>query len=193
VAASRRPPRKQRPPRAAARADATPRPRLGARAVDVAAAGIRLLVLDVDGVLTDGRLHYGERGEQLKVFHVRDGQGIRALGRLGVGFAIISGRKSVAVERRARDLGIAHVLQGIDDKLAAFERLRTRLRLARAQCACVGDDTPDVAVMQVAGLAFAVADAHEDAIAAADVVTRLRGGRGAVREVCDRLVAAHGR
>lgn len=193
MAASRRPPRSPRPPRAVAGAGDTQRPRLGARAIDVAAAGIRLLVLDVDGVLTDGRLHYGARGEHLKVFHVRDGQGIRALGRLGVDFAIISGRKSVAVERRARDLGIAHVLQGIDDKLAAFERLRTRLRLARAQCACVGDDTPDVPVMRVAGLAFAVADAHDDAIAAADMVTRLRGGRGAVREICDRLVAARGR
>jgi 3-deoxy-D-manno-octulosonate 8-phosphate phosphatase (KDO 8-P phosphatase) len=179
----------RRPPRAA---DGAPRPRLGARAVDVAAAGIRLLVLDVDGVLTDGRLHYGPRGEQLKVFHVRDGYGIRALGRLGVRFAIISGRRSTAVVRRARDLGIADVLQGIDDKLAAFERLRVRLGLARAQCACVGDDTPDVPVMRVAGLAFAVADAHEDAIAAADVVTRLRGGQGAVREICDRLVAARG-
>jgi 3-deoxy-D-manno-octulosonate 8-phosphate phosphatase (KDO 8-P phosphatase) len=187
---------RRHPGRAAAPAPsrtAAARPRLGARAVDVAAAGIRLLVLDVDGVLTDGRLHYGPRGEQLKVFHVRDGYGIRALGALGVRFAIISGRDSAAVARRARDLGIAHVLQGIDDKLAAFERLRARLGLARAQCACVGDDTPDVPVMRVAGLAFAVADAHDDAIAAADVVTRLRGGQGAVREICDRLLAARGR
>ena len=166
------------------------RTRLGARTVDVVAAAIRLLVLDVDGVLTDGRLHYDERGERLKVFHVRDGHGIRALGRRGVVFAIISGRRSRAVELRARDLGIAHVLQGIDDKLAAFEALRTRLGVPRAQVACVGDDTPDVPVMQVVGLAFAVADAHDDALAAADVVTRARGGHGAVREVCDRLLVA---
>ncbi len=179
------------PARAARKAPAT-RARLGARAVDVAAAGVRLLVLDVDGVLTDGRLHYGPGGELTKVFHVRDGHGIRALGRLGVSFAILSGRRSVAVERRARDLGIAHVLQGIDDKLAAFDRLRSRLGLSRAQCACVGDDTPDVPVMRAAGLAFAVADAHDDALAVADVVTRLRGGHGAVREICDRLVAARG-
>jgi 3-deoxy-D-manno-octulosonate 8-phosphate phosphatase (KDO 8-P phosphatase) len=169
------------------------RPRLGARARDLVAAGIRLLVLDVDGVLTDGRLHYDERGERLKVFHVRDGQGIRALGRHGVAFAIISGRRSRAVVRRARDLGIAHVLQGIDDKRGAFERLRGRLGVPHAQCACVGDDTPDAPLMQVVGLAFAVADAHEDALAAADVVTRARGGQGAVREVCDLLLAARSR
>ncbi len=175
------------------RPPSSPRPRLGARAADVAAAGVRLLVLDVDGVLTDGRLHYGEHGETLKVFHVRDGYGIRALGRLGVEFAIISGRNSVAVELRARDLGIAHVLQDIDDKLTAFDRLRTRLGISRAQCACVGDDTPDVLVMRAAGLAFAVADAHDLGPQAAGVVTRLRGGQGAVREVCDRLIAARGR
>ena len=104
--------------------------------------------------------------------------------------AIISGRRSRAVELRARDLGIAHVLQGIDDKLAAFEALRARLGVPRAQVACVGDDTPDVPVMRVVGLAFAVADAHDDALAVADVVTRARGGHGAVREVCDRLLAA---
>lgn len=186
-AARRSPPAASRQPAPAVR------PRLGARALDLVAAGIRLLVLDVDGVLTDGRLHYDERGERLKVFHVRDGYGIRALGRCGVTFAIISGRRARAVERRARDLGIAHVLQGIDDKLAAFERLRARLGVPHAQVACVGDDTPDVAVMRAVGLAFAVADAHEDALAAADVITHTPGGHGAVREICDRLLAARGR
>ena len=164
-----------------------------AAALQRAAAGIRLLVLDVDGVLTDGRLYYDAGGEQLKVFHVRDGHGIRALGRQGVRLAIISGRRSRAVQQRARELGIAHVLQGIDDKLAALERLRARLRLPLAAVACVGDDTPDVALMQAVGLAFAVADAHPDALAAADVVTRAPGGQGAVREVCDRLLAARAR
>ncbi len=177
----------------ARRPAAAVRPRLGARALDLVAAGIRLLVLDVDGVLTDGRLYYDERGEHLKVFHVRDGYGIRALARCGVTFAIISGRRARAVERRARDLGIAHVLQGIDDKLAAFERLRARLGVPHAQVACVGDDTPDVALMRAVGLAFAVADAHEDALAAADVITHAPGGHGAVREICDRLLAARGR
>lgn len=169
------------------------RARLGVHAVDTAAAGIQLLVLDVDGVLTDGRLHYGERGEKLKVFHVRDGYGIRALGRRGIQVAILSGRRSMAVRLRARDLGISHVLQGIDDKLAAFQRLHRRLGLSAAQCACIGDDTPDAEMMRAAGLAFAVADAHADALAAADVITHLPGGRGAVREVCDRLLAARGR
>lgn len=169
------------------------RARLGVRAATVAAAKVRLLVLDVDGVLTDGRLRYGPRGEELKVFHVRDGHGIRALGRSGVTLAIISGRRSRAVEVRARDLGIAHVLQGIDDKLAAFEALRARLGIPPALCACVGDDTPDAPLMRAVGLAFAVADAHADALAAADLVTVARGGRGAVREVCDLLLAARTR
>ena len=127
------------------------------------------------------------------VFLSRDGYGIRALGRRGIQVAILSGRRSMAVRLRARDLGISHVLQGIDDKLAAFQRLHRRLGLSAAQCACIGDDTPDAEMMRAAGLAFAVADAHADALAAADVITHLPGGRGAVREVCDRLLAARGR
>jgi 3-deoxy-D-manno-octulosonate 8-phosphate phosphatase (KDO 8-P phosphatase) len=158
-----------------------------------AAAAIRLLVLDVDGVLTDGRLYYGARGEALKVFHVRDGYGIRGLIRAGVEVAVISGRRSRAVAARCRELGIARVVQGAADKLAAFERLRRRTRIAARACACVGDDLPDVALFGAVGLAFAVADAHPLARRAAHHVTALPGGRGAVREVCDRLLAAQGR
>jgi 3-deoxy-D-manno-octulosonate 8-phosphate phosphatase (KDO 8-P phosphatase) len=154
------------------------------------AASIRLLILDVDGVLTDGRLYFGTRGEMLKAFHVRDGFGIKQLSRAGVEIAVISGRNSQAVARRCRELGIERVVQGADDKLAAFNRMRSELELPESVCACIGDDSPDVPVMQVVGLAFAVADAHSDAREAAHYVTSLPGGHGAVREVCDRLVAA---
>jgi len=151
---------------------------------------IRLLVLDVDGVLTDGRLYFGPRGEALKVFDVRDGYGLVALRRAGVEVAVISGRRSAAVSARCRELGVRHVYQGVAHKLAVFERLRARLKLAPGACACVGDDLPDLPLMNAVALPFAVADAHPAARRAAAVVTRKGGGRGAVREVCDRLLAA---
>jgi 3-deoxy-D-manno-octulosonate 8-phosphate phosphatase (KDO 8-P phosphatase) len=154
---------------------------------------VRLLVLDVDGVLTDGRLYYGARGETLKVFHVRDGLGLKRLAAGGVTVAVISGRRSGMTGRRCRELGIRHVFQGVDDKLAVFHRLRNRMGLAPDACACVGDDVPDVPLMREVGLAFAVADAHPEARGAAHVVTSLPGGQGAVREVCDYLLEARGR
>lgn len=153
-------------------------------------ADIALLVLDVDGVLTDGRLYYGPRGEELKVFDVKDGYGITRLLRAGVQVAVISGRRSAAVARRARDLGIRHVFQGVSDKLPVFERLRKRLKLEASQCACVGDDVPDVPLLRAAGLSFAVADAHPAAIRAAHMATPNGGGRGAVRDICDLILAA---
>jgi 3-deoxy-D-manno-octulosonate 8-phosphate phosphatase (KDO 8-P phosphatase) len=155
-----------------------------------AAARVRLLVLDVDGVMTDGRLYYGARGEALKVFHVRDGLGVKRLAAAGITVAVISGRRSGMTARRCRELGIRHLLQGVDDKLAAFHRLRSRLRVPSGECACVGDDLPDVALMREVGLSFAVADAHPQARGAAQVITRLPGGKGAVREVCDYLLEA---
>jgi 3-deoxy-D-manno-octulosonate 8-phosphate phosphatase (KDO 8-P phosphatase) len=151
---------------------------------------VQLLVLDVDGVLTDGRLHYGPKGETLKVFHVRDGYGIKQVAGAGIAVAIISGRKSTAVARRARELGIRLVVQGSNDKLAALARLAQSRGITLEQCACVGDDTPDAPILAAAGLGIAVADAHGDALAAADLVTTRRGGDGAVREVCDWLIAA---
>jgi 3-deoxy-D-manno-octulosonate 8-phosphate phosphatase (KDO 8-P phosphatase) len=151
---------------------------------------IRLLVLDVDGVLTDGRLLYGPRGELLKAFHVRDGHGIKQVARAGISVAIISGRKSAAVARRAKDLGIAHVLQGVDDKLSALRKLAKARRVTLEDCACIGDDTPDAPILAAAGLGIAVADGHADALAVADLVTSRAGGQGAVREVCDWLMAA---
>ncbi len=151
---------------------------------------VRLLALDVDGVLTDGRLHYGARGESTKVFHVRDGYGIKRVQDSGIEVAIISGRKSAAVAKRARDLGIKHVFQGVGDKLAVLEKLAKSRGVALEHCACVGDDTPDAPILAAAGLGVAVADAHADALAAADLVTSRPGGLGAVREVCDWLVDA---
>ena len=155
-----------------------------------ALAAIRLLVLDVDGVLTDGRLRYGPEGELIKVFHVRDGYGIRALAAAGVQIAVISGRSSTAVARRCLDLGLSEVQQGIADKAGAFSALIARLGLQARDCACIGDDTLDVKMMRQVGLAIAVADAHADARRAAHRRTRLPGGAGAVREVCDWLLAA---
>jgi 3-deoxy-D-manno-octulosonate 8-phosphate phosphatase (KDO 8-P phosphatase) len=151
---------------------------------------IRLLVLDVDGVLTDGRLYYGPAGEVLKVFHVRDGQGLRQLARAGVTVALISGRDSPMVAARARELGIEHVQQGVTDKVAAFERLSSQIKIPAAASACVGDDLPDIPLMRAVALAFAVRDAHPEARRAAHIVTELPGGAGAVREVCDHLLSS---
>jgi 3-deoxy-D-manno-octulosonate 8-phosphate phosphatase (KDO 8-P phosphatase) len=153
---------------------------------------IRLLVLDVDGVLTDGRLYYGPRGEALKVFHVHDGHGIVQLRRAGIEVAVISGRRSPMVSARCRELGVRYVHQGVADKLTVFERLCARLRLAPSACACVGDDLLDLALMRRVALAFAV-PTRTARRRAAGIVTRLRGGRGAVREVCDHLLRLRGK
>lgn len=157
------------------------------------AAAIRLLVLDVDGTLTDGRLYFGPHGEALKVFHVRDGHGIKLLEEAGIQVAVISGRKSRMVASRCRELGMSHVIQGAQDKVKALTLLRRRLKVEAAECACVGDDSVDVPLMKAVKLAFAVADAHAEAIRAAHVVTSRAGGQGAVREVCDYLLAARRR
>jgi 3-deoxy-D-manno-octulosonate 8-phosphate phosphatase (KDO 8-P phosphatase) len=151
---------------------------------------IRLLVLDVDGVLTDGRLYISPTGEELKVFHVRDGSGLVALQRAGVAVAIISGRDSAAVTRRAAELGIRHVRQGVADKAAELASLTRELGVAAAETACVGDDTPDLPMLQAAGLAIAVGDAHAALGPVVHWVTSAAGGRGAVREVCDLLISA---
>ena len=146
-------------------------------------------MLDVDGVLTDGRLWYSANGEELKSFHVRDGLGIKSLLAAGTEVAIISGRASAAVARRAAELGIRHVVQGCDDKGRAFDTLCASLGVSPSAVACIGDDTPDLPMLTRAGLAVAVADAHPDVRAVANRVTTLPGGRGAVREVCDWLLA----
>jgi 3-deoxy-D-manno-octulosonate 8-phosphate phosphatase (KDO 8-P phosphatase) len=149
---------------------------------------IRLLVLDVDGVLTDGRLYYGSHGEALKVFHVHDGHGIVELQRAGIAVAVISGRRSPMVSARCRELGVRHVFQGVSDKLTVLQKLLKRLKLTAAESACVGDDLPDLPLMERVGLSFAVADAVAAVRRRADRTTRARGGRGAVREVCEHLL-----
>jgi 3-deoxy-D-manno-octulosonate 8-phosphate phosphatase (KDO 8-P phosphatase) len=163
---------------------------LPARLTTRLARRIELLVLDVDGTLTDGALWYGPRGEHLKRFHVRDGHGIKLLAAAGVTPAVISGRRSAALAARCRELGVRHLLAGMADKSAALDRLLTKLALHESQVAAVGDDTTDVPVFLRVGFAVAVRDAHPIAARAAHCRTILPGGHGAVREVCDWLLAA---
>lgn len=154
---------------------------------------IRLLVLDVDGVLTDGRLHFSARGEELKSFHVRDGAGIVQVLRAGLQVAVISGRNSRAVERRMTELGVTWIRQGVEDKLAALRELLDILALGPQAVASVGDDTPDLPVFEVVRLAIAVADAHAGVKSRAHFITQAPGGMGAVREVCDLLLESQRR
>ncbi len=157
------------------------------------AGGIRLLALDVDGVLTDGRLYFSEDGNELKTFDTQDGHGIKMLQQAGISCAIITGRNTQLVERRARNLGIAHLLQGREDKLVALRELTAQLDIPLQAVAYVGDDWPDLPAILAAGLGVAVANAHEELRQRADYTTRLAGGRGAVREVCDLLLRAQDR
>lgn len=164
-----------------------------ARLTSRLALRLELLVLDVDGVLTDGGLWFGARGEALKRFHVRDGHGIKLLMRAGVQVAVISGRRSAAVAARCRELGISHVVQNAGDKNLALDKLLRKLSLLDSQVACIGDDTPDIPLFVRVGFAVAVRDAHPLAARAAHCRTTLPGGHGAVREVCDWLLAARSR
>jgi|SRR5581483_7413198 len=154
---------------------------------------IHLLLLDVDGVLSDGRITYSDRGEEIKAFHVRDGSGLKLWQEAGKRAGIITGRSSAVVARRAAELGLAPVVQGAADKLAAFRRVLVEEKLAPAQVCYVGDDIPDLPVFAHCGLAVAVADACGEARAAAHYVTRAKGGRGAVRETIEWLLRAQGR
>jgi 3-deoxy-D-manno-octulosonate 8-phosphate phosphatase (KDO 8-P phosphatase) len=154
------------------------------------AARIRLLVLDVDGVLTDGRLEYGAAGEETKRFFVQDGLALVAARRAGLSVAVISGRASAAVTRRLSELGISEVHQGIDDKLAALDALMDRVKVKPAEVAVMGDDLPDLALMRRAGLALAPADAAPEVRRSADWVARRPGGAGAVRDAVEMLLKA---
>ena len=157
---------------------------------------IRGLVLDVDGVLTDGRLYYGSDGSETKAFHVRDGAAIKQLLRAGLEVAIITGRESPMVRRRAEELGITALRQGADDKLAAFTALRREATawstLEPAVCACIGDDLADLPLFEHLGLALTVADAHPFALERADWRANLPGGAGVMREVAELLLAPRG-
>lgn len=157
------------------------------------AAAIELLLLDVDGVLTDGGVIYADDGTELKRFHVRDGSGLKLWRLAGKQAAIVSGRKSAAVERRAAELGISPVVQGRDDKLAAFAEVLAATGLRAEQVCAIGDDLPDVPVLRRCGLPIAVADACAQARDAAAFVTAAPGGRGAVREAIEWLLKLQGR
>ncbi len=150
------------------------------------------MAFDVDGVLTDGVLWYGAQGETLKAFHTLDGHGLKMLGASGVRLAIISGRDSPAVSRRAEELGVAHVLQGVDDKGPAFDDLLARLGLAAAEAGYMGDDVVDLPVLERCGFACAPAQAHERVLRCAHYVSAAAAGRGAAREVCELLMRAQG-
>lgn len=151
-------------------------------------AKIELLVLDIDGVLTDGRLYFSARGEALKVFHVRDGHGIKLLMKSGVAVAAVSGRRSAAVGARMRELGVKTLIQGCTDKVAALHRIARKLKIDPLACACIVDDTPDMPLMTAVGFAAAVADAHPLVLSAAHWVSTIPGGCGAVRELCDAIL-----
>lgn len=154
------------------------------------AAKIRLLICDVDGVMSDGLIYQGNRGEELKAFNVRDGYGIRCLLTSGVEVAIITGRKAKLLEDRANTLGITHLYQGQSDKLLAYRELLDKLAVRPGEVAYIGDDLIDWPVMAEVGLSAAVADAHPLLLPKADYVTQIAGGRGAVRELCDLILLA---
>ncbi len=160
--------------------------------IEQIARGIRLLILDVDGVLTDGSIVLDNEGNELKSFHVRDGHGIKLLIRHGVEVAIITGRVSRVVQRRAQELGIKEVYQKCYDKVVAYEKIKETLSVKDNEIAYMGDDIVDIPVMKRVGLPVAVADAHEDAKRYATFVTKNRGGRGAVRELAEVILKAKG-
>ncbi len=158
-----------------------------------AAAAVELLCLDVDGVMTDGGIFLDDRGMETKRFHVRDGTAIKLWMRLGYQLALITGRSGTALQHRARELGIVHVLQGSRDKKATFGTLLNDLELAAPQAAILADDLPDLPIMRLAGYAMAVADAAPEVRAAAAYVTTTPGGHGAVREAVEYLLKAKDR
>ncbi len=156
------------------------------------AAQIELVIFDVDGVLTDGGLFFGDDGQEYKAFHSRDGHGMKMLRASGVEVGIITGRTSQVVTHRMANLGIEHVYQGKVEKLPAFEALTARLQLTPAQVAYVGDDVVDLPIMLRVGLAVAVADAHPLVLKHAHWHTPHGGGRGAARDVCELIMEARG-
>ncbi|MGI9305459.1 MAG: KdsC family phosphatase [Gammaproteobacteria bacterium] len=160
--------------------------------IDDKAGRIRLLVLDVDGVLTDGKLYFTADGHELKAFDVKDGHGMVMLQTSGVKIAVITGRESALVTHRMSELGIEHVLQGRKNKARALDELLDELGLEAEQAAFVGDDVVDLPAMRRAGVAIAVADAHKQVIQLADWVTVNNGGNGAAREVCEAIMTAQG-
>ncbi|WP_019614384.1 3-deoxy-manno-octulosonate-8-phosphatase KdsC [Psychromonas ossibalaenae] len=146
---------------------------------------IKLLICDVDGVFSDGRIYLGNQGEELKAFHTKDGFGIKAILNIGINVAIITGRQSNIVENRMKALGVPYIFQGQEDKLTVYQSLLTTLNLTPQQVAYIGDDMVDLPVIRDCGLGIAVQDAHPLVSQGADLITHVNGGFGAVREVCD--------
>lgn len=155
-------------------------------------AAIKLVVCDIDGVFSDGRIYLGNNGEELKAFHTRDGFGVKALINAGIEVAVITGRRSAIVENRMSALGVQHIFQGQEDKLSCFEQLAKQLNLAASDIASIGDDIPDLDMLKASGLAVAVQDAHPYVQQHAHYITAQRGGFGAVRELSDLILTAQG-
>jgi YrbI family 3-deoxy-D-manno-octulosonate 8-phosphate phosphatase len=154
------------------------------------ATRIKLLILDVDGVMTDGRIIVNERGEEIKRFHARDGYGLKRLLSEGIDVVIITGRKSKALEHRAKELGIQEIYQGVMEKESLCRELIEHKELIKDQVCCIGDDLPDLAMFNQAGISIAVADAVAEVRDAASYVTKKKGGKGAVREICELILKA---
>ena len=161
--------------------------------MDKKLAAIKLLLLDVDGVLTDGRIIYDNQGNELKAFDVKDGHGLKMLQRAGIKIGIITGRTSDVVRKRAQELGIDIVYQGILQKIEPYREILAELSLSDEQVAYVGDDIVDLPILRRVGFSATVADASPDVPPLVDYVTASCGGRGAVREICDLLLKAAGR
>jgi 3-deoxy-D-manno-octulosonate 8-phosphate phosphatase (KDO 8-P phosphatase) len=160
--------------------------------LEARARRVRLLALDVDGVLTDGRIHYGSSGEELKSFSILDGLGIKLLLRAGIHVAVITARRSPMVDRRVAELGIEHCLQGCEDKLKALRELIAPLGIGLEEVAYMGDDLPDLRVILEVGLGLTVANASSEVARRSPWQVTSRGGDGAVREVCEMLLRARG-
>ena len=152
------------------------------------ASRIKLALFDVDGVLTDGKLHYSADGEQMKVFHALDGHGLKMLKSANIEVGVISARKSLALQTRLNDLGVKHCHLGVSDKRAVFDQLLEQLSLSGEDCCFVGDDVIDLPVMTQCGLKFSVENGHFIVRDMADWVSPLTGGQGAVRSICDVLL-----
>jgi 3-deoxy-D-manno-octulosonate 8-phosphate phosphatase (KDO 8-P phosphatase) len=151
---------------------------------------IKLVAFDVDGVFTDGRFYLSDDGVESKAFNTQDGYGIRQLLNAGIEVAVISGRKSGAVQRRMAELGVTHLVQGCGDKVAALDEISTTLGISTAECAYVGDDIPDLPLLNHVGIAIAVANAVQALRDQCDYSTSASGGAGAVREVCELILSA---
>ncbi|MGI9200813.1 MAG: KdsC family phosphatase [Woeseiaceae bacterium] len=156
-------------------------------------ASIRLVAFDVDGVFTDGRFYLSNEGVESKAFSTHDGYGIRRLVDAGIHVAVISGRDSAAVEQRMNELGVQFIVQGCGDKIAAFDEIAAKLKVDDTETAYVGDDLPDLPLLDKVAVSFAVANAVSELHQQCDFVTKASGGFGAVREVCDLLLGARQR